>query len=72
MEDIRKGKYRHFKGNEYLVLGVAKHSENLEEFVVYCSVTDAAQLWIRPKGMFFEKVKVGDQEVPRFKFMDEV
>ncbi|MBI2600666.1 DUF1653 domain-containing protein [Candidatus Daviesbacteria bacterium] len=72
MKKVKLGVYRHYKGNYYLVLGVAQHSEDLtQEFVVYkplyksLVVTD---LCIRPKDMFLEKVQLGKKLVPRFKF----
>jgi len=65
-QPITPGRYRHYKGNEYRVLGVAKHSESLEELVVYRPDYGERVLWVRPKAMFFETVKVDGQEVPRF------
>ena len=63
---IPPGRYRHFKGNEYAVVGVARHSETLEEHVVYRQEYGDHGLWVRPKPMFSEKVTVDGQEVPRF------
>lgn len=60
------GRYRHYKGKEYSVLGVARHSETLEELVVYRQEYGDHGLWVRPKQMFLEMVKVDGQEVPRF------
>ena len=51
-----QGTYRHYKGNMYEVIGVAKHSETLEELVVYKALYGDGQLWVRPKEMFLEKV----------------
>ncbi len=62
-----KGKYKHFKGGEYEVLGVAKHSETLEEFVVYKALYGEGDLWIRPKEMFFDEKEVDGKKVKRFK-----
>ncbi|MBI3019977.1 MAG: DUF1653 domain-containing protein, partial [Parcubacteria group bacterium] len=59
---IKLGKYRHYKGNEYEVLGVARHSETLEELVVYRALYGARDLWVRPLKMFSEKVVVGDKK----------
>lgn len=59
-------KYRHFKGNEYLILYVAKHSESLEEFVVYQAMYGEMGIWVRPLEMFLEQVIVGEQLVNRF------
>ena len=67
--DIKQGKYRHYKGNEYEVIGVAKHSETLEELVVYMALYGEHSLWVRPKAMFTEKVKVDGKEVPRFQLI---
>jgi len=73
--EVKPGLYRHYKGKEYEVLGVARHSENLEELVVYralyASEFGKDALWVRPKSMFLEKVKVGDTEVPRFDYVGE-
>jgi hypothetical protein len=73
--DIKLGKYQHYKGKLYEVIGVARHSETLEELVVYKSLYDSEEfgrgaLWIRPKGMFIENVVDGDKEVSRFKFIE--
>ena len=60
------GRYRHFKGNEYTVIGTARHSETLEEHVVYRQEYGDHGLWVRPKPMFLETVTVNGQDVPRF------
>jgi cupin 2 domain-containing protein len=60
------GRYRHYKGNEYTVVGVARHSETLEEVVVYRQEYGDHGLWVRPKQMFMESVNVNDQDIPRF------
>ena len=62
----RPGRYRHYKGNEYRVIGIARHSETLEPLVVYEPLYGARGLWVRPAGMFLETVTVGGQRVPRF------
>ena len=59
-------RYRHFKGNEYLVLHLAKHSETLEELVVYQALYGERGIWVRPLKMFLELVKVEEQLVYRF------
>ena len=66
MNDVR-GKYVHYKGNEYEVIGVAKHSETLEPMIVYKALYGDGELWVRPYAMFFETVDVNGAEVPRFK-----
>ncbi len=69
MIDIKKGKYRHYKGKEYEVIGIAKHSETLEELVVYRALYGNNELWVRPKKMFLEKVLVDGKEVFRFEYI---
>lgn len=66
MSSILPGRYRHYKGNEYTVVGMARHSETLEELVVYRQEYGEHGLWVRPKLMFLETVKVDGQDVPRF------
>jgi cupin 2 domain-containing protein len=63
---LQPGRYRHYKGNEYSVLGVARHSESLEELVVYRPEYGERGLWVRPWQMFSEMVDVNGQAVPRF------
>ena len=62
---IKMGKYRHFKGGVYEVIGVAKHSETLEETVVYRSVTNGG-LWVRPASMWEEEIERDGVRVRRF------
>ncbi|MFH0740225.1 MAG: DUF1653 domain-containing protein [bacterium] len=69
MEKIKLGKYQHYKGNFYKVLGIAKHSETLEDFVVYKALYGEEDLWVRPKEMFLAQVEVNGQKVPRFRFV---
>lgn len=66
MEENILGKYRHFKGGEYEVLGIGKHSETQEEFVVYKALYGEGGLWVRPKEMFFDKKEVDGKKVQRF------
>ena len=66
MNDLPPGHYRHYKGNEYTVLGVARHSETHEELVVYRQEYGDHGLWVRPRTMFMETVTVDGKEVPRF------
>jgi hypothetical protein len=66
MTAIRPGRYRHYKGKEYTVIGVALHSETLEEMVVYQQEYGDHGLWVRPKAMFDESVVVEGRQVPRF------
>ena len=69
--EFKPGIYQHYKGNKYVALGVAKHSETLEELVVYITLYDNEQskIWVRPLGMFMEEVEVNGQKKPRFKFL---
>jgi hypothetical protein len=60
------GRYRHYKGQEYEVLGVARHSETEEEFVVYRALYGEFNLWVRPLGMFEELVDIDGRLIPRF------
>jgi len=66
MEEVRPGRYRHFKGNEYEVIGVAKHSETLEPMVVYRALYGEGGLWVRPVSMWNEQVEREDYSGPRF------
>ena len=63
------GRYRHYKGNEYTVLGVARHSETEEELVVYRQEYGDRGLWVRPLSMFGETVTAGGETVPRFRLI---
>jgi len=63
---VQLGRYRHYKGKEYQVLGCAWHTETEEEFVVYRALYGERGLWIRPKAMFLENVQIGTTLVPRF------
>ncbi len=68
--EIKLGKYRHFRsGKEYEVIGVAKHSETLEELVVYKALYGEEQLWVRPLKMFKETVIVDNIQKQRFEFI---
>jgi len=63
-------KYKHYKGNEYLVLDVAKHSETLEEYVVYKAIYGEKKTWIRPLTMFLEKIEKDGLVFNRFEEID--
>ena len=65
-DSIQTGRYRHFKGREYYVIGVATHSETEESFVVYQSLYGRQRLWVRPYPLFFGTVSVNGQLTPRF------
>ncbi|MBI2498504.1 MAG: DUF1653 domain-containing protein [Opitutae bacterium] len=62
----RSGLYRHYKGNDYRVIGLARHSETLEPLVVYQALYGERGLWVRPAAMFAETVEIGGKRVPRF------
>ena len=66
---LKIGKYRHYKGNEYQVIGVAKHSEDESELVVYQPLYGERGLWVRPLAMFIETVQVNGKSQPRFAFI---
>lgn len=69
--DIKPGKYRHFKGGEYELIGVASHSETLEPMVVYRALYGEGGLWVRPADMWNETVNRPEYTGPRFIPMDE-
>ncbi len=68
---IRAGKYRHFKGNEYEVLGVARHSETLEPMVVYRALYGEGEIWVRPAAMWDGTVERNGVTYQRFTFIEE-
>ena len=67
---MKIGKYLHYKGNEYQVIGVATHSETMEKLVVYRPLYGDQDLWVRPLEMFQETVEVEGKQVPRFAFIE--
>ena len=72
---VKLGKYQHYKGQYYEVIGVGKHSDTLEEYVVYRGLYNSEEfgnnpLWVRPKKVFEETVVVDEKEVPRFGFVE--
>ena len=70
MSDFVLGRYRHYKGGEYRVMGVAQHSETGEALVVYRPEYGDRELWVRPLSMFQESVETPDGVVPRFALID--
>ena len=66
---MKLGKYRHYKGNEYEVIGVANHSETLEKMVVYRALYGENEIWVRPLYMWEEEVEVNGKNVKRFEFI---
>jgi len=76
MFNIQKGKYQHYKGKFYEVIDIVRHSETLEELVLYKALYGHEDfgkntLWVRPKSMFFETIIVNGKSVPRFKYIPD-
>ena len=71
MNEIKLGKYRHFKGNEYEVIAIAKHSETTEDMVVYKALYGDGGLWVRPASMWNETVERDGKVFRRFEYVDE-
>ncbi len=71
MIDIKCGKYRHFKGKEYLVLSIAKHSETMEDMVVYQALYGSGEMWVRPASMWNDIVEHEGKRQNRFTFVDK-
>ncbi len=71
--NLKIGKYKHYKGNIYEVLGVAKHSETLEDLVVYKALYEnsVSKLWVRPINMFLEKIKKDGKIINRFEYIGD-
>ena len=71
--NIKNGIYQHYKGNKYEVIGIAKHSETLEDLVVYRALYDnkVSQLWVRPLKMFTETIENDGKEIERFEYIGE-
>ena len=68
---VKLGKYRHFKGNEYEVIHIAKHSETLENMVVYRALYGDGGVWVRPEAMWDETVERSGQTFKRFTYIEE-
>ncbi len=71
MQDIKPGRYRHFKGGEYEVIGVGKHSETLEEYVLYRALYGEGGYWVRPASMWNETVERDGKTYKRFEYIGE-
>ena len=67
---VQPGRYRHYKGKEYEVIGCARHTETEEDYIVYRALYGDYGLWIRPKKMFVEEVEVGGKRIPRFHLLE--
>ncbi len=68
---VKPGKYRHFKGGEYEVLHIARHSESEESLVIYRALYGEGEIWARPLSMFCESVLYDGKTVPRFSLIEE-
>ncbi len=73
MQNIKTGLYQHYKGKEYEVIGIAKHSETLEELVIYKALYDSEDfgknaIWARPVSMFTDTITIDGKEIPRFEY----
>jgi len=68
---IKLGKYRHYKGNEYEIIGIAEHSETRERLVIYKALYGDDKLWVRPPEIFLEEVEVEGEKIPRFRYIGE-
>lgn len=69
--ELKLGKYRHFKGMEYELLGIANHSETLEPMVVYKALYGSRELWVRPAAMWNEIVEKDGYTGPRFSYIED-
>lgn len=69
--EIRPGRYRHFKGGEYEVIGMARHSETMEELVVYRALYGERGLWVRPAAMWQEMVERDGKQFQRFTYIGD-
>lgn len=71
LKNLKVGRYRHYKGGEYEVVSIAKHSESLELMVVYRCLYDGASWWVRPLDMFTEQVEIDGIMHPRFAYIGD-
>lgn len=71
MMELKPGKYRHFKGKEYELLGIATHSETMEPMVIYRALYGERGLWVRPATMWSEMVERDGYQGPRFQYIGE-
>ena len=70
MDKIKLGKYRHYKGNEYEVIGIANHSETLDKMVVYRALDGDNEIWVRPACMWNEDIEKNGETVKRFTYIE--
>lgn len=69
---IKKGTYKHYKGNMYQVLHIANHSETLEKMVVYKALYGEGEIWVRPASMWEEEIEINGKTVKRFELIKEL
>lgn len=69
---MKYGLYKHYKGMLYHVIGTCRHSETLEEMVVYRALYDNYELWVRPRTMFLESIEMNGKFLPRFQYIREI
>ena len=69
---LQPGRYRHYKGKDYEVIGVATHSETEEKLVIYRALYGEYDLWVRPLSMFTESVEIEGNSLPRFRFIENL
>ena len=69
--EIKPGRYRHYKGNEYLVLYTATHSETREKMVVYQALYGDGGIWVRPANMWNETIEIDDRRMKRFEYLGD-
>lgn len=70
MYEIKPGVYRHYKGNKYKVLYIAKHSETLEDMVIYQDVGNSDKIWARPATMWNDNIEINGKTVKRFELTE--
>jgi hypothetical protein len=71
LPETPRGRYRHYKGRDYEVLGVVRHSETLEPLVLYRTLYDDSGPWVRPHALFFGEVEIDGVRQPRFRFVGD-
>ena len=69
--NIKKGVYKHYKGNTYEVIAIANHSETMEKMVVYKALYGDGELWVRPASMWNEEIDLNGKKVSRFELLEE-
>ena len=72
MNEIKLGIYRHYKGNTYKVLHIAKHSETLEDMVIYQDINATDKIWARPASMWNDDIEIDGKTVKRFELIEEI